>query len=81
MYKTICRRCAGKLMETYTLSEVLGTETVGQCELCRLISPEDKPLKQYEMHQRGKKKKPPVTYPIQPKDTRARYKEPFRVDF
>lgn len=81
MYKTICRGCVGRMMATHILIEVEGTETVGQCEMCRYISPDDKPLKQYEMRRRGQKNRPQTKHPIQPKDTRPRYKEPFRVDF
>jgi len=80
MYMTMCRHCAGKLMDTYLVTEVEGTQTVGQCEKCRYLSPGDKPVRQYEVTPRRKWLPKPPT-PASKKDSRAQYKEPFRENF
>lgn len=81
MYKTMCRSCLSKLMDRYTPIEVEGTETIGQCEWCQYLSPGDKPLMQYELTPRYRKRRAVQAEAAPKKDTRARYKEPFRVDF
>lgn len=80
MLQKMCRRCADDRMKKRKPQAIEGTETVGQCPLCMFISPEEKPLMLYELDPKKKKIgfKPP---PVQTKDTHARYREPWRVDF
>lgn len=81
MYITMCRKCAAKMMDKYRMIEVEGSETIGRCEQCQYISRGDKQLMQYEMipHYRGRR--PSQSTPFQPKDNRAKYKDPWRADF
>lgn len=81
MYMTMCRQCAAKLMDRYRLIQVEGSETSGRCERCQYISRGDKRLMQYKVSQQDKQRRQAQAAPARQKDSRAKYKDPWRADF
>ncbi len=74
MYMTLCRGCADRLAEKYRTIEVENSQTVGrECGWCHRWFPA---VSQYEITQPWKERRPEQGPPK--KDTRARYREPFR---
>lgn len=81
MYMTMCRQCAAKMMDRYTMIEIEGSETIGRCERCQYISRGDKQLMKYEMRPLYLMRRPVQAAPARQKDSRAKYKDPWRADF
>ena len=75
MTMTLCRGCADRLAEKYKVIESEDTQAVGaHCSWCHRWFPA---VSQYDLQQPWKQKSPPAEGPAK-KDTRARYREPFR---
>ena len=76
MILTVCKKCENKMRQMYYMVETDEDEKYGTCQMC--MPPRMAVVQQFELTPRNRPRPKPAQQGPAPKDSRARYKEPFR---